>query len=507
MPTTLTTFVSLVLCLSLLPHAAAHAFGFEDVAARARNMASAPYSKPVKNIPKALENIGYDQYRDIRMRPEKAWWRNTKLPFELTFFHQGLFYDTPVRLNEIDGKDVREIKFDPRSFDYGANEVNTKELGGLAFAGFRVHYNINTPQYKDEVIAFLGASYFRAVGRKQHYGLSARALAVDTALSSGEEFPRFTEFWLERPKPDAKELTIYALLDSNRLTGAYRFVVKPGTDTAIDVQSRLFLRENVAKLGLAPLTSMFFFGENQRPTANDYRPEVHDSDGLAIQSGTGEWIWRPLINPKRLLVTSFAMNNPAGFGLMQRDRHFRSYEDLEAHYQDRPSAWVQPLGNWGAGRVELVQIPTPDETNDNIVAYWVPDAGSRPGAPLNFSYRLLWQKDMEMHPPLSWVTQTRRGHSYRPKPDESLDFLIDFEGPALKKLPPGTKADAVATTDNNGKLIEAHAYPNNETGGWRMALRLQRLDDKKPLELRAFLRSTDNQTLSETWSYVLPPAE
>jgi glucans biosynthesis protein len=503
MPKNLSTYVlSFFLCL--IAHSTAFAFGFDDVAARAKQLAAAPYNKPAKNIPKALENISFEQYRDIRMRPEKAWWRNAKLPFELSFFHQGLFYDSPVRIHEVEGKNVKEIKFDPKSFDYGANEINPKDLSGLAFAGFRVHYNINTPQYKDEVIAFLGASYFRAVGRKQVYGLSARGLAIDTALSSGEEFPRFVEFWIERPQPNAKELTIYALLDSNRVAGAYRFVVRPGTDTVVDVQSRLFLRENISKIGIAPLTTMFFFGENQRPSANDYRPEVHDSDGLSVQSGTGEWIWRPLINPKRLLVTSFAMNNPAGFGLMQRDRQFRNYEDLDDHYESRPSAWVQPLGNWGAGRVELVQIPTPDETNDNIVAYWVPDAPMKAGTPVDISYRLLWQKEMEMHPTLSWVTGTRRGHAYRSKPDDSLDFVVDFEGPALKNLPAGAKVNAVTTTDPNGKLDEVRTMPNAETGGWRMTVRMHRVDDKKPVELRGFLRGSDNQTLSETWSYVVP---
>ncbi|WP_286757705.1 glucan biosynthesis protein G [Ralstonia sp. RL] len=487
-----------------LPAAAACAFGFDDVAARAKQLAAASYQEPPKNISRTLASLSYDQYRDIRYQPERAYWRGARLPFELAFFHQGREFDTPVRVHEIAGKSVHEIRFDPKAFHYGANAITQKDLTGLSFAGFRVHYPVNTAAYKDEVLVFLGASYFRAIGKGQVYGLSARGLAIDTALHSGEEFPRFTEFWIERPRPAAKTLTIYALLNSRRVAGAYRFVLKPDGETAMDVKARLYLRENVAKLGIAPLTSMYFFGENQRAQVEDYRPEVHDSDGLSIQSGTGEWIWRPLVNPRRLLVTSFALDNPLGFGLMQRDRRFASYEDLEARYESRPSAWVEPKGNWGPGRVELVQIPTPDETNDNIVAFWVPDKPPQPGQPYDIEYRLLWQKDADRRPPLSWVTQTRRGHGWVRKADGSIALSVDFEGPALKKLAAGEKVEAVVSADANARLLEVNAYRNAASDGWRMTARLARNDDKKPVELRAYLRSA-NHTLSETWSYILPP--
>jgi glucans biosynthesis protein len=323
-------------------------------------------------------------------------------------------------------------------------------------------------------------------------------------LYSGEEFPQFVEFWIERPSPKAKSLTIYALLDSRRISGAYRFILTPGVETAVQVKSQLYLRENIMKLGIAPLTSMFFFGENQRPGVEDYRPEVHDSDGLSIASGTGEWIWRPLVNPKRLLTTSYSLTNPRGFGLMQRDRGFSSYEDLEAHYQQRPSAWVEPVGQWGAGRVELVQIPTPDETNDNIVAFWAPDTLPKPGVPLELEYRLLWQGDTNTLPPSAWVTQTRRGHGYVRKQDDSIGLFVDFEGPSLKKLAPGSKVEGIVTADANGKILETTAYDNPLTGGMRMAVRMRRNDDKKPVELRGYLQS-NNSALTETWSYILPP--
>ena len=482
----------------------AAAFNFEELAHRAQQLAAQPYRAQKTDLPKDLQGIDYDRFRDIRFRPERSLWRDARLPFEVAFFHMGLYFDRPVRINEINGNSVREIRFNPALFDYGSNKFDPQQMSALGFAGFRVHYPLNTPKYKDEVLVFLGASYFRALGKNQVYGISARGLAIDTGLASGEEFPAFVEFWLERPVASATELTIYALLDSRRATGAYRFVLRPGVETAIDVKSRLYLRENVSRLGLAPLTTMFFFGENQRSTRDDYRPEVHDSDGLSIQSGTGEWIWRPLVNPKRLLVTSFALTNPLGFGVMQRDRDFEHYEDLEARYDLRPSVWVQPKGNWGSGRVELVQIPSPDETNDNIVAYWVPEAPPAPKAALDLEYRLLWQRETSTRPPSSWVTQTRRGRGYTRNDDGTLGLVLDFEGPALRKLPADAEIEGIVSVDSNAEVREVVTQRNEVTGGWRLVMRFTRVDAAKPLELRAYLR-TRTSTLSETWSYILPP--
>jgi glucans biosynthesis protein len=498
---------AIVLALTLLPCISSHAFNFYDVARKAQKLSTSSYKPPQKNVSKTLENLTYEQYTDIRYRPEAAWWRSEKLPFELMFFHEGRAYSSPVKINEITNGRVRTIPFNPKAFNYGANRINPADLHHLGYAGFRVHYAINTPKVKDEVMVFLGASYMRGVGKNQVYGLSARGLAIDTALNSGEEFPRFDEFWIEKPVHGAKQLVIYALLDSPRATGAYRFIIKPGEQTITEVKSQLYLRENVTKLGIAPLTSMYFFGENQRPEKEDYRPEAHDSDGLSIASGTGEWIWRPLVNPKRLLVTSYTLTNPVGFGLMQRDQKQYHYEDLELRYEDRPSGWVEPIGKWGKGRVELVQIPTPDELNDNIVAYWVPEQLPKPGKPIDFDYRLFWTHgDESQRPPLSWVVQTRRGNGYMRKPDDSIALFVDFEGPIFKKLPADTKVNMRLSADTNAEILESHVMPNRATGGWRAAIRLKQLDKKKPVEMRGYLE-TVNTTLSETWSYILPAAE
>jgi glucans biosynthesis protein len=476
-------------------------FGFDDVGARARQLAAAPYRKPENPLPRELQALTYDQYREIRFNPDRTLWRGAGLPFEVGFFHPGHYFGQPVRINEISTDGVREIRFGAELFNYGASTLDPQKMRNLGFAGFRIHFPVNSPKYKDEVLSFLGASYFRALGRNQRYGLSARALAIDTGVMSGEEFPHFVEFWLSRPAPADKEMIVYALLDSRRATGAYRFVLKPGIETAVEVRARLFFREEVGKAGLAPLTSMFYHGENQRPPADDARPEVHDSDGLSIQAANGEWIWRPLVNPRRLLVTSFAMTDPVGFGLMQRDRDFNNYQELDMRYELRPGAWVEPKGRWGAGRVELVQIPTPDETNDNIVAYWVPNEAPKPKQPYDLEYRLLWQKDAETRPALAWVTQTRRGRTVTRKPDGSISYTVDFAPPTTAR--PEAPVDAVVSSDANGEILESSVRRNELTGGWRLSLRVKRMDEKKPVELRAHLRST-GQTISELWSYIIP---
>jgi len=506
----------LLMLVVVLPRPALAAFDFNAVAVRAQSLAQRGYVAPSANIPDALKDLDYDEYRDIRFKPSASIWRPQKLPFELQLFHPGLYYNAPVKISLVTNGRSVPLAFKADYFDYGKNKIDRSQLTDLGYAGFRIHYPLNSPQYKDELLVFQGASYFRALGKGQRYGLSARGVAVDTAVASGEEFPSFTEFWIETPTAKSTTLTIYALLDSRRVTGAYKFVVKPGEQTVMDVTARLFLREGVAKLGLAPLTSMFLHGSNQTRFDEDYRPEVHDSDGLLVANSNGEWIWRPLINPRRLITTSFGLINPRGFGLMQRRRDFAHYEDLEAHYHDRPSAWIEPRGDWGAGRVELVLIPTPDETNDNIVAFWVPNAPPAPGQALDFAYRLSWQKEDTVRPPVASVLQTRRGHGYVKTPDDTERLIVDFEAPPEPAAAKG-KAGRAKTVmprvetitgsvwmDDNAELIEKQTFRNDQTGGWRMSFRFRRKDDDKPIEMRAYLKR-GNAQVSETWSYLYPP--
>jgi periplasmic glucans biosynthesis protein len=507
-----------LMCLAmLLPMAPAWAqpvaFGADDVAAIAQREAAQPYAAPVSRLPAELKGLNYDGLRDIRYRPEKAIWRAEGLPFELQFFHLGGGHVLPVQIHEVHEGRARLLGYDAAAWDFGRHRFNRAGWAGLGHAGFRVHHALNSPAYKDELVVFLGASYFRALGKGQQYGLSARGLAIDTVGgAAGEEFPRFKAFWIERPAANASTLTIHALLDSPRATGAVRFVLQPGEATVVDVRLRLFMRAPapgaapVAMLGLAPLTSMYLHGENQ-PQAADFRPEVHDSDGLLVagqatpDAGT-EWLWRPLVNPRQPIASSFALQRLEGFGLLQRDRRFASYEDSEAHYERRPSAWVQPVGDWGPGRVVLLQLPTPDETEDNIVAAWVPATLPAAGQPLDLAYRLHWQGDQPTQPPGGHTVQSRRGRSWAAPVAGEVQHVIDFDGPALRKLPAGAQVTAVASAGEGGRITEARAYPHPQ-GGWRLQLRAQRSNPTQPLELRAYLQHGPH-ALTETWAALIP---
>jgi periplasmic glucans biosynthesis protein len=485
----------------VLSPAPAGAFSLDDVAAKAKALAAQPFQDPVETVPTWLGELSYDQWRDIRFKPERSLWRDRGLPFEAQFFHPGLYYDRIVALNEVDSNGVRPIPFSPGLFDYGKNDIASRVPQDLGFAGFRLHYPIKAAAYKDEVIVFLGATYFRAIGKDQGFGLSARGLAIDTAAPSGEEFPWFKEYWLVRPVKTATDVEVYALLDSPSLAGAYRFVIYPGTQTIVDVEARLFRRRDVGKLGIAPMTSMFLFGENSTRCFDNYRPEVHDSDGLLLWSDTGEWLWRPLENPATLQVHSHQMTNPRGFGLLQRDRDFRNYQDLETMQQQRPSAWITPKGQWGPGRVEVVEIPTDKDIHDNINAYWVPDKLPPANEPYTFSYRMNAYGDDATRPPAGRATATRREHDST----GGQRFVVDFEGKQLEKIPADDVLRAVVsvTGDDSAKIASQYVIKNPATGGWRLGFEVSPVG-RAPLELRAYLDKAGS-ALTETWSYSLIP--
>lgn len=517
----------LAACATTQARQTAPDFGFDAVAERARALAAAPYRPASAPLPPALAALDYDGRRELRHRPDRAHWRDQGLPFDLMFFHRAGAQADAVRLHTVEGGRVQPLGYDAADWDFGRLGLDGSGFGDLGHAGFRIHHELNRPGVRDELVVFLGASYFRALGRGQVYGLSARGLAIDTVGAPpgrGEEFPRFTDFWIEQPAPGARQVVVYALLDSPRATGAYRFEIAPGDATVMTVRARIYLRAPVAMLGIAPLTSMYQHGENQPwhpaqrrgaagPAEPDFRPEVHDSDGLLVAatgegSDTVEWLWRPLVNPPRPLASSFQARRLHGFGLLQRDRRFAAYEDTEARYEKRPGAWVEPLGDWGPGRVQLLQLPTPDETEDNIVAAWVPARLPAPGEALEVAYRLHWQGDAQQAPPLAHTVQSRRGRGWaEPQPGE-LKFLVDFAGgplPGLAAQPEGARVEPVVTPLANARVLHADAWPHPEAGpgGWRMALRVQRLDPAQPLELRAFLRRGDT-ALTETWTALVP---
>ncbi|MEE4376692.1 MAG: glucan biosynthesis protein G [Candidatus Competibacteraceae bacterium] len=474
-------------------------FNFADVHRRAANLALQPFQETEQSIPAFLRDLTYDQYRDIRFRADKGLWRNEGLPFEVQFAHLGFLFLKPVKINIVEDGEVQPIPYRGDWFDYGANILPEQLPAELGFAGFRLHYPLHQDSYYDEVAVFLGASYFRAVGQQQTYGLSARGLAIDTGLPKPEEFPVFREFWLEKPTQDATEITLYALLDSPRVTGAYRFLIKPGPTTTINVKAQVFLREAVDKLAIAPLTSMFFHGELSERFSDDFRPEVHDSDGLLLALGNGEWLWRPLSNPSRLQISAFRDNNPRGFGLLQRDRDFNNYQDLEALYQKRPSVWVEPLGEWGPGFIELVEIPTDAERYDNIVAFWIPEQPLEAHSSFATEYRLHFASQLDRKPPGGQTLATRIGAGGAGGVDPTKRrFVLDFGGKNLTALPEDTEITALVNA-SAGKIDNIVVKKNPFTTGWRASFEL--LPENEPvIELRCFLKSAGN-VLTETWSY------
>ncbi|MEI6437288.1 MAG: glucan biosynthesis protein G [Candidatus Omnitrophota bacterium] len=481
---------------------------FQDVADKAKALAQSPYQAPGQDLPDALKKMGYDQWRDIRFKPARSLWAGQ--PFSVQFFHPGFLYLHPVMIHNVDDNGTHQVPFSTDLFDYAVKGVKDPLTGDYGFAGFRIHYPLNTPKYADELVAFLGASYFRALGKGLAYGLSARGLAVNTAEDMGEEFPLFREFWIVRPLPGAKALTFYALLDSDSVTGAYEFVVTPGEETQMKITCSLFVRQHIQKLGIAPLTSMFFYGEGQGPKGDvDFRPEVHDSDGLFVHARTGEWIWHPLVNPSRLLFNVFGGDQPYGFGLMQRDTDFDHYQDLEARYEKRPSAWVTPLGDWGRGHLELVQLPTKDEYNDNIVSYWVPERGFERGDAVTYAYTLSWHSARTERSGQGFVTATRAVN----KPDGKM-FLIDFAGESLKGLPAGAQLTPDVWVSRGARITSTQLMTNPSTGGWRLVLQVQwdspgflegmSPHQKPAVEFRSFLKA-GARPVTETWSYTYLP--
>lgn len=490
------------------------AFGLDEVAVRAKALADAPYVAPVSNLPEAFSKMQFADYQKIQARRDRFAWAKLDTPFKLAFYHQGMRFDTSVKINEIVDGAVSEIHYDPDCFDFGDLHFDRNQTSKLGWAGFRVTYPINQAGKNDEIMSILGASYFRVIGKGQVYGLSGRGLAIDTGLPIAEEFPAFREFWIRRPAPQDQQVTFYALLDSQRATGAYEFTLTPGADTLLDVKSRVFLRAGEAPpvLGIAPLTSMFLYGPNQPPPVHNFRPAIHDSNGLAIHTGDGEWIWRPLNNPPMVAVSSFTVKHPKGFGLLQRGREFSRYEDLKDRYDLRPSAWIEPANDWGEGHVRLVELPTADETNDNVVAFWVPDTIPAPGQPMQFNYRIHWTRDepaiMKGGESYVWQTMRARGEVYQSNliraNDGTLAFLVDFKGASLRDLAPDAPIRARVSGNDNVEIVGSEHRPNSALEGQRLIVRIKVKDSSKASELRAALE-LDGRTLTETWSFQLPP--
>lgn len=487
----------------LLSFAVIHAgekFDFELLRARAAALAAQPYRAPVSTVPAWLRNYSYDQHRTIVFDDRHSVWLAEGLPFRLQFFHPGWLQNLTVQVHTVADGEARTVPFSPGLFRYGQPPAGPipEDMG---FAGFRINAAFNQPGKFDELVAFLGASYFRALAAGLHYGLSARGLALNSGGPDPEEFPRFSEFWVEQPAAGAHSIIVHALLEGPSVAGAYRFVITPGVETVMAVKVALYFRTHPAVVGLAPLTSMFLHGENTGWSRDDFRPEVHDSDGLLLHTGAGEWLWRPLTNPSQVRISAFADHTPRGFGLLQRDREFAHYDDVVAHYDERPSAWVEPVGDWGRGAVRLVELPSPDETNDNIVAFWTPEQLPAPGRPLEYEYRLHWFGTATDRPPGGHVVATRQG-AVLDHP-ERRRFVVDFAGLPDTDAQPGL--EAVVSVGEGARLCGVGSVTRVEqTGTWRAVFELAADGPRRPVELRCYLRRSD-RALTETWSNLWTP--
>jgi glucans biosynthesis protein len=484
----------------------ARAFDYAVLKGQARAMAGKAYEPPAKLAPKALVDLDYDQYQSIRFHRDEALW--TDVPdgnFRLEFFHMGRGFKEPVRMYEIAEGQAREVLYRPELFDLGRSGVNARSLPkDLAFAGFRIHTITN---WEADVASFLGASYFRAIGSDtRQFGLSARGLAIDTALDP-EEFPRFSEYYFERPKPDARTLVIYGLMDSPSVTGAYRFALTPGAPQVVEVDAAVYPRKSIRRLGIAALTSMYQVGENDRRMGYDWRPEIHDSDGLSLYTGSGEWLWRPLNNPATLRFNSYMDENPRGFGLLQRDRDFNNYQDDGVFYERRPSLWVEPKSPWGKGSIQLTEIPTADETFDNIVAFWNPATPPKAGDELLYSYRMYWGTHMPISSTLAEAVATRTGLGGvvgQRRRYFSWRFAVDFQGGELATLPERAKVEPVIEV-SRGTVEVTSARPLQHNNGYRAMFDLKLPDDgMDPVDIRMHLR-IGHLPLSETWTYQYSP--
>jgi periplasmic glucans biosynthesis protein len=448
----------------------------------------------------ALQQLNYDQYRDIRFNADAGIWRNEQVPFRVEVLPAGFLFQSPVKVSTVEDGFATDIVGEPSMFSLGPHVEKLLANQTLALSGFRLRNRINSRSVWDEFAVFQGASYFRAVGRGEGYGMSARGLAIRTAHPMGEEFPLFSQFWIDRPAANASSVTVYALLDSQSTTGAYRFTITPGLETVMDVDVTLFPRAALDDIGIAPLTSMFLFDESERTRIDDFRDEVHDSDGLLMVLASGERVWRPLRNPTKLQVSSFTSEAPKAFGLIQRSRRASDYQDLEAHYELRPSVWIEPTSQWGAGAVQLVEIPSNSETNDNIVAFWRPHDTLPAGKPYHQSYRLRWTTQPKLTPALAKASSTRSGPSFDGK---RRIFVVEFTGTGGREIE-GLKLDAGTSA---GKLSNLLLQPNPLTKGVRASFELDP-GSADVVELRLRLLRSDpsgnaggDRPVSETWLY------
>lgn len=482
-------------------------FSYEMLVKRAEALASRPYSPP-PTVSEVVRKLDYEAWGHIRFRTEDALFAEGPSVYPVTFFHLGQFFQKPVKVHAVEGGKSRQIYYSADYFDMPGDSPARQMPEKSGFAGLRLQEARSRSDWRtQDWIAYLGASYFRAIGALNQYGLSARGVVVDAAEPTPEEFPDFTEFYIEGAAAENDPVVICALLDGPSVTGAYRFLTWRKEGVVQEIEAAVFMRRGVKRLGLAPLTSMYWFSESEKRKLEDWRPEVHDSDGLAIWTGSGERIWRPLINQPYAVTSSFVDHNPKGFGLLQRDRVFENYLD-GVNYERRPSLWVEPLDGWGEGAVQLVELPTDDEIHDNIGVYWRPAAAPKAGASYRLRYRLHWLADEPYPAAVARCVATRIGRGGqpgKPRPRGVYKFAVEFAGAALEPLWGDTVKASPVVTASSGAIQGAFIEPIPNTRRWRAIFDLIP-DGAAPVELRLYIQG-NGDALTETWLYQFrPPA-
>jgi len=483
------------------------AFDFDVLTERMRALAASPFDATVPELPPFYAALNYDSYRQVQFDGKRARWLDNNSGFQVHAFAMGWLFNQPVGVFEVADGMAAPFGFSNDDFLFYEEdmEAEAKSQPFPGIAGVRLNFPLNQNDKMDELVSFLGSSYFRALGRGNIYGLSARGLAINSWGSGPEEFPRFSNFWLERPT-EGKPMVMYASLEGPSVTGAYRFEILPATpdrqETAMDITARLFFRADIDQIGVAPLTSMFLFAETNRSDFDDYRPQVHDSQGLIVERSEDEVFFRPLNNTPALGNSYLWENNPIAFGLYQRDRDFAIYQDAGAHYERRPSARIEPVGEWGQGHVRLIEAPSRLEAEDNIVAFWIPSDPIKAGQEREFHYRLIWG---DLNPrddaKLAHVMETRAGQggvSGVQNDPKLRKFVIDFAGGELTDMDPEAKLDVVATA-SSGDIVSTAFSRIEANGAWRLAIDLM-LADEATVELSAHVASS-GRTITETWLY------
>ena len=478
---------------------AAAPFGHETVVAIARELAAQAYVPPDRSLPAPLDGLSYDDYRRINFRRERTLLRSAGSDFGLQLFHRGGIFHKRVKVNMVTDGVAAPLAYTPEMFDFGVSAPPSGLPDTLGFAGLRLLYPLNNSSALDELASFLGSSYFRFLGKGQRYGLSARGISIGSGAPH-EEFPDFVEFWVVPPATGGGSIAVHALLDGPSITGAYRFVFAPGKADEVEVQATLFARKDLVGLGIAPLTSMFLYGENTLTKPRDFRPEVHDSDGLAMRTIGGEWIWRPLRNPNKTLVSDLHDTDPNGFGLLQRDRDFSHYQDLEARYDLRPGYWVEMKTRLGQGRVALAEIHSGAETDDNIVASWVPDEQPHAGSETMVAYVIRSVGGL-LHDG-GYVVASFETHAASAGAAEQAGttrFLVDFAGGGLGSVALTAENLELVATSSKGGISAQTVVHNPATGGFRASFDVA-LPPGEDIDLRAFLKLGEH-AVTETWSY------